>query len=117
MRLARPGSIELVDFQRPGALDRFPGVSYDECMKAMHLVTPDGHVYKGFEAVARALATRRILGLIAYVYFVPGIRQLLDVLYRAIAANRYRLGGKKASEACKDGACSLHARPQELRKK
>ena len=49
---------ELLDFQPPGALDRFPGLTHDACMRAMQLVTPDGRVYAGAEAVARAFATR-----------------------------------------------------------
>src|SRR5207253_1824328 len=67
--------VELLDFQKPGALDRFPGLSHDVCMTAMQLVTPEGRVYGGFEAAARAFATRRVVGWVAYLYYVPGLRQ------------------------------------------
>jgi predicted DCC family thiol-disulfide oxidoreductase YuxK len=97
--------VELVDFQRPGALDRFPGLTHADCMQAMQLVTPEGRLFQGAEAIARALATRRIVGALAYLYYLPGLRQLLDWLYARVAANRYRIMGK-----CSEGTCALHGR-------
>ena len=109
-RLARPGAIERVSFQDPGVLDRFPGVTYDACMRAMHLIAPDGRVFIGFEAVARALATRPVLKLLAYLYYLPGVRFLCDRLYEFIAARRYRIMGRAvASGECGD-ACAIHLR-------
>jgi predicted DCC family thiol-disulfide oxidoreductase YuxK len=111
LALARPGAIELVNFQEPGALDRFPGISLEACMRQMYLVTPEGRVYGGFEAAVRALATRPVLGLLAWVYYLPGLRQLCDLVYRLIAANRYRLMGKAvAAGECEGGTCAMHAR-------
>jgi predicted DCC family thiol-disulfide oxidoreductase YuxK len=105
--LARSGVLEAVSFQDPGVLDRFPGLTHEACMQAMHLVEPDGRVYRGFEAAVRAVLTRPILGLFAYLYYVPGLRQILDGLYRFIAARRYRIMG--TTKECTDGTCSLHA--------
>src|SRR5205823_4307030 len=82
--------VERLDFQRPGVLDRFPGLTHGDCMKAMQLITPDGRVYQGAEAAAQGLATHRFFGKLAYLYYVPGLRQLLDWLYARVAANRYR---------------------------
>lgn len=104
LRMAAPGAIELRDFQQPGALDEFPGVTHDACMEAMHVVLPDGRVYRGFEAAVRAVATRAVLGKLAYVYYVPGVRQLCDAVYRWIARRRYRI----AVRECADGSCELH---------
>src|SRR5205807_2308440 len=67
-RLARPGLVEVVNFQEPDVLETFPGLTYESCMKAMHLVTPDGRVFRGAEAIVQALATRRLLAWIAPVY-------------------------------------------------
>jgi predicted DCC family thiol-disulfide oxidoreductase YuxK len=110
VRLARPGAIEPTDFQQPGALDRFPGVTHAACMQAMQLVTPDGRVYSAFEAAVRAVATRRPIGLIAYFYYVPGLRILFDAAYAIIAAQRYRIAGRQfAAGACAEGdACAVH---------
>ncbi|HZT79887.1 MAG TPA: DCC1-like thiol-disulfide oxidoreductase family protein, partial [Gemmataceae bacterium] len=71
-RLARRGAVERVDFQRPGALDPFPGLTHEMCMRQMYLVTPDGRVFGGFEAAVRAVATRRVIGWLAYLYYLPG---------------------------------------------
>lgn len=107
LKMARPGAIERVDFQQPGALEPFPGLTHDACMKQMYLVAPNGQLYAGFEAAVQAVATRRGVGWIAYLYYVPGIRQLCDLLYRWIASRRYRLFGQKASE-CDGGTCAVH---------
>src|SRR5437763_11986250 len=90
----RPGWVERVDFQQPGALDRFPGLTYERCMERLHLITPDGRVFGGVEAIVRAVLTRPIVGKVALLYFVPGLRQLFDGLYRLIAANRHRPMGR-----------------------
>ncbi len=111
--LARSGAVTLVDFQQPGALDRFPGLTHDACMEAMHLVTPDGRVFRGFEAAVRAVGTRAVLGRLAFLYYLPGLRQLCDRFYAWLAARRYRLFGKtEAGQAC-EGTCALHTRPPE----
>jgi protein-S-isoprenylcysteine O-methyltransferase Ste14/predicted DCC family thiol-disulfide oxidoreductase YuxK len=107
--LGKPGTLHLVSFQEPGVLDQFPGVSYDVCMRQMYLVVPDGRVFGGFESAVRAVATRPVLGWIAYGYYLPGVRWLCDVIYAAIAANRYRIMGKAvAAGECDDGTCALH---------
>lgn len=107
--LARPGILDLVSFQEPGALDRFPGIPLEACLRQMYLVTPDGRVYGGFEAAVCAVATRRGIGLLAYAYYLPGLRWLLDTWYAWIAARRYRIMGKAvAAGECADGTCSLH---------
>jgi predicted DCC family thiol-disulfide oxidoreductase YuxK len=109
LALARPGALDLVSFQEPGALDRFPGISHETCMRQMLLVAPDGRVSGGFEAAVRAVATRRGLGLLAYAYYVPGLRQSCDAVYALLAANRYRLMGKAvAAGECEGGTCALH---------
>lgn len=104
--LARPGHIDMVNFQEAGALDRFPGLSHDMCMQQMYLITPNGRAIGGFEAAVVAVATRRWIGWIAYLYYTPGLRWLFDRLYVFIARNRYRIIGKAAD--CPGGTCSLH---------
>jgi predicted DCC family thiol-disulfide oxidoreductase YuxK len=109
LALARPGAIEPVNFQESGVLDRFPGISHEACMRQMYLVTPEGKVYGGFEAAVRALATRPVLGRLAYAYYLPGVRWLCDCLYAAIARHRYRILGKVTEGDCPEGTCALHS--------
>ncbi|HLN28967.1 MAG TPA: DUF393 domain-containing protein [Gemmataceae bacterium] len=111
--LARPGALQAVSFQDPGVLERFPSLTHDECMQAMHVVTPDGTVYGGFEAAVRAVLTRPILGRFANLYYIPGLRQTCERLYAWIAARRYRIRGKtEQANACTDGTCALHVPPR-----
>jgi predicted DCC family thiol-disulfide oxidoreductase YuxK len=111
--MARPDAVERVDFQQPGALDQFPGLTHEDCMKQMFLVAPNGRLYAGFEAAVQAVATRRVIGWIAYLYYVPGLRQLCDLTYRFIAARRYRLFGKRiAAGQCDNGTCAVHIQQQ-----
>lgn len=112
LALARPGAVAAMSFQEPGVLERFPGLTHEACMQAMQLITPDGRVISGFEAAVQAVATRALLKPVAYLYYAPGIRQLCDLLYRWVAARRYRIMGKTTgAEGCEGGTCSLHARP------
>ncbi len=113
LALARPGAVEPLSFQEPGVLERFPGLTYDKCMQAMQLLTPDGRVISGFEAAVQAVMTRALMKPIGCLYYLPGFRQLCDALYRWVAARRYRILGKTIeAESCAGGTCSLHARPQ-----
>src|SRR5207249_6840241 len=97
--------------QQPGALDRFPDLSYAACMERLHLVAPDGRRFAGAEAVAQAVATIPVIGRLALLYYLPGVRPLLDRLYRLVAANRYRILGRAvAAGECPGGTCALHLR-------
>lgn len=106
-RVAGADHVELVDFQAPGALARFPQVSFEQCQEAMQMVTADGRVYSGAEAVARALELRGFLGLWR-LYYLPGLRALVDAAYAWIAARRYRILGR--TDVCETGACGVHPR-------
>lgn len=61
------------------------------------LLVVGGTVYGGAEAVAQALRLSPWWRLGAGAYYLPGLRQLADSAYRAVAARRHCLGG----------ACSL----------
>lgn len=98
LRWTKPGAVERVDFNDAGALDPFPSITMDDCMQAMHFVTPDGRVYRAFEAAVRALMTRPWLRPIVVLYYAPGIRHLCELVYRHIAKRRHR---------CTDESCSI----------
>lgn len=78
-----------------GARDRFPMLPQpgpDGKIGEIKFVDDRGRMSGGAEAIARALMTGP-LGWVARAYFVPGIRQLSNFVYRAIARRRYRLSG------------------------
>lgn len=108
-RAAR-GRIAIVSFHDPGVLARFPGVSHDECMRELKLVDERGRVHGGAAAVVRAVNLGHpLLAWPLLLYYLPGIRQLADRAYAAIAGRRYRLFGR-ATEVCDDGSCGVHLR-------
>jgi len=97
------GRIALRSFHDDGVLDDYPMLTYESCTQAMKLVLRNGHIYEGAEAVARALTIRYgALGRLWLLYYVPGVRQLLDALYRWVAANR------RSIEECDTGQCRRH---------
>jgi predicted DCC family thiol-disulfide oxidoreductase YuxK len=106
-------NVSLKNFQEPGALDPYPTVSRDAAMEKMHIVTASGRVFAGAEAFARIAATVPVVGWLAWLYYVPGLRQLVDLTYATIARHRYRLFGR--TEACDSGTCHLHGLPGEGR--
>jgi predicted DCC family thiol-disulfide oxidoreductase YuxK len=105
-RLARwvDGRVRFESFRDPGVVARYPGLTREACEGAVHLVEPGGRVTSGAEAILRALAVRPPLRPVVWLYRLPGLRQLLDAGYRAIARNRFRLQG----ETCTDEVCRLH---------
>lgn len=104
-RWFRPGTVELIDYHQPGALDRFPGITGEACGAAMHLVSPTGEVYKGAAAAAHAVASRGGIWRAALVCEWPGVRWVCARVYAFIAANRYRIAGRVS--ACENGACRV----------
>jgi predicted DCC family thiol-disulfide oxidoreductase YuxK len=92
LRLAGGEHLEALDLHDPSVATRYPLLDREDLLEAMHLVRPDGKVYSGFEAAVRALGGRPILGRLALLYYLPGIRQLCDRHYRRLAQQRYCIG-------------------------
>ncbi|MDZ7728218.1 MAG: DUF393 domain-containing protein [Dehalococcoidia bacterium] len=88
-RLDRHGRFEVVPHQDAP----WPPMTqelYDACQGALHVRTQSGRLYRGGDAV---IAILRGLGRrnLARVLMLPGLRQLVHLGYRAVAANRARL--------------------------
>ncbi|MBN1207316.1 MAG: DUF393 domain-containing protein [Myxococcaceae bacterium] len=103
-RLLGGRGTELRSFRDEGVLAAFPGISAERCEKALQLVQADGRVVEGAEAVVRGLGRGRAWARVLYVYYVPGLRQLVDGVYRLVARYRFRIAGRE----CPDGACAVH---------
>ncbi len=101
--------LDLKPLQTDGLLERF-GIPYDDAMAAMQLVTNTGR-YSGLAAVVVALRHRPILGRLAKLYYLPGLRQLGDLCYRIIARYRYAIMGRAVARGeCDEGSCAIHLR-------
>jgi predicted DCC family thiol-disulfide oxidoreductase YuxK len=104
-RLAAPGVIRRVSSTDEGEMAKFPASVREGIGGALQLVSADGEIASGAEAVNRALATRAGWRIITWLYFVPGVRQFTDWLYRLVARNRYRIMGK--AKTCETGTCPM----------
>ena len=93
--------IQLVSFHEPGVLVRFPRVTREACEQAMQLILPDGRIFAGAAAAAEAARFHPVLRWVSPLYYLPGIRQISDGVYRWVARNRFRFGGR-----CQDGQCA-----------
>lgn len=96
--------IELESFRDPGVIARHPGLTEETCSAALQLVEPDGRIFGGAAAIARALRLRPALVPLGWLYEVPVLRQLFDAVYGVIARNRFRLAGT----VCEDDVCRQH---------
>jgi hypothetical protein len=103
------GALSLASFQEPGVLDRYPQLSYDECMRELKLVHEDGSVDGGVDAVAAALALRARWRWLAALLLAPGLYRLARVGYRLVARSRYGFLGAR----CPDGTCAWHGAVDE----
>lgn len=68
-----------------------PEVNRADCMKAMHLVLPDGAVLAGERALPEIVARLRGYRLAAPLFRLPGVAGLLRAAYRWFAERRYRI--------------------------
>ena len=95
------GRLSLESFHAPGIFERYPRLSRAECEAAMQLVLPDGRILSGAAAAAGAIRLNPPLAWVSFFYYLPGLKQISDALYRWIARNRYRFGG-----SCTDANCA-----------
>jgi predicted DCC family thiol-disulfide oxidoreductase YuxK len=97
------GLIEVLDMNTPDARARFPQVTPAMAQREMHLVAPDGTLYRGAEAVRETLLRLPALRGLGELMRLPGAMGLARPLYAWVARNRYLLGGRV--ESCEDGTC------------
>ena len=98
------GAVRLQSYHDPGVIARHPGLTRAQCEQALHLVEPNGCVCSGAEAIATTLRLRPLLAPLAWLYYIPGIRQVADWGYRQVARNRYAW----QRDVCALDACRQH---------
>ena len=89
--------IDYAPFQAVG--EYFPGIPKEVFMEAVHLREPGGRVFRGAEAVIRALTVRRELKILLWLYsHFPGFGPFSEWIYQRIARHRVR---SCSSENCR----------------
>jgi predicted DCC family thiol-disulfide oxidoreductase YuxK len=85
------GSFEMVPCQSEERSMLHPVVNRAECMKAMHLVLPDGAVLVGEQALPYILARIKGYRFAAPILKLPGAAGVSRIAYRWFADRRYRI--------------------------
>jgi predicted DCC family thiol-disulfide oxidoreductase YuxK len=98
------GGVRMESFRDPGVIERYPGLTLQQCDQALQLVEPNGRIHSGAEAIATAFRLRPVLAPIGWLYYLPVVRQIADWGYRLVARNRFSLQG----DVCTDDACRQH---------
>src|SRR5437868_3442866 len=91
-RMDRENRLEYIPRQDPDADQRFPVLQRIDFNSGMRLIMPDGSLYSGADAfyqIAQILPQTRA---IAWMYNIPGVKQIARGVYAWIAKNRQRLG-------------------------
>lgn len=97
-RWDRRGALDFLPQQQRAARTDLPDIPEADLDRAMHLVTPEGRVYRGARALAELGRWVARLAPLRFGYHVPGIGWLSERAYAWVAARRHRFG-------CADGAC------------
>jgi glyoxylase-like metal-dependent hydrolase (beta-lactamase superfamily II)/predicted DCC family thiol-disulfide oxidoreductase YuxK len=87
-----------------------PSLELDACLRELHVVTPQGDVRRGWDAVAELARLFPATFVIGWLGTIPPFRWLGRAAYRFVARNRY------AVSKCRGGACRV-ARPDEVKQK
>lgn len=87
--------------QDPDLPTRFPFLKEMNLEEGMRLVTKENKVYVGADAVYEIARHLPGPNLIAWLYLLPGCKQIAQLIYVWIASNRKRLGKTCENELCK----------------
>jgi predicted DCC family thiol-disulfide oxidoreductase YuxK len=100
----RTSRLETMALQDPRAQELFSDLTLDEMLSQMWVLSPDGHKFGGASAVRYLSRKLPLLWPIMPILHIPGSLPLWRALYRWVARNRYRLGGKR----CETDSCAIH---------
>lgn len=80
--------------------NRFPVLAEMNFDSGMRLITTDNHVYVGADAIHQIAKRLPSTKSFAWLYELPVIKQICQLVYKWIAVNRQRLAAK-----CESGTC------------
>ena len=93
------GQIDALDLHDDSVRTGFPGFDRKRLMDELHAVDDQGRVFRGARAVNEILRRQGgVVGLLAYLWYVPGYAWLAERQYKRIAAARYRYRRKPSVE-------------------
>ncbi|TWT47505.1 thiol-disulfide oxidoreductase DCC family protein [Botrimarina hoheduenensis] len=83
----------------------YPQVPHQRLLEEMVVVDPQGRIHGGADAVRHLSRRLPRLWWLAPILHLPGSKGVWRALYRCLARNRYRLGGRVAD--CHEGVCAI----------
>ena len=92
--LDRNRRVTAVPFQKSG-IPASVGLTLQECKASAWAIASDGDRYRGAEAVNALVGAALGTVISLHLYYLPGIRQVQDLIYSLIASNRSRLPGDR----------------------
>lgn len=101
-RMDKNNEIEFVPRQDPDVETRFPVLKSEDFNTGMRLIMPDGSLHTGADSFYEMAKILPATSGFAWLYRVPGVRQIAKLVYAWIAANRQRL-----AKHCDSGTCKL----------
>ena len=88
----RKGLLAIVASQTPGVHARFPWIPARAYAESLQLIDRDGRTWQGAAALEQLLTILPRGRLVSWIFQIPFVRVIAEVLYRWFARNRYRLG-------------------------
>jgi len=86
-----PGTFVFLPCRAAETRSRFPALAEAACLRAMHLVLPDGTILAGERALPEVLRRTRRYRRAAVLFRLPGAGIVSRFLYRAFAEHRHRI--------------------------
>jgi predicted DCC family thiol-disulfide oxidoreductase YuxK len=114
-RVAGARRTRLVSTTTPGVRERY-GLTADGMRRQLYVRDGAGRLWGGAGAVARLMRAVPVVGVVGWLYLVPGLRQVADALYGWVSAHRQvlsrRLGwvASGGEVVCQDGSCEVPRR-------
>lgn len=105
MAKARENAFEISPCQAPEVKKRFPMIEQAACMKAMHLVLPDGTLRSGAQAIPEIVKRLKRFSSLAGLFQLPGAEVMARALYRWFAARRYHVSELLVPKPPHSGRC------------
>ncbi len=94
--LDRDGIVDCVPLESVELAELHPELSLEECLRQLHVVTPEHTVLRGWDAVVGIAGVFPATRAVTTVDRVPGVHRLGERAYEFVAAHRYQLGKFRA---------------------
>ncbi len=102
--------LALVPLADPRAQTLAPGIEREDLQEAIHCITCGGKIHRGARAIRFAGMRLPLLLPVALVFWVPGVIQIAELIYKWVSRNRLLLS---RVFGCKEACAILPKRARE----